>query len=89
MHCETLPMACEECDVDAGQLRALALNGPNTYYAPEWLEDAFGLASMNQSLTYLEFKHSCIPLSLLGKCASVRALSYIRLALACSILQPL
>lgn len=86
MHCETLPMACEECDVDAGQLRALALNG---FYGDEWLEDAFGLASMNRGLTYLEFKHSCIPLSLLGKCASLRALSYIRLALACTILQPL
>jgi hypothetical protein len=86
MHCETLPMACEECDVDAGQLRALALNG---FYAAEWLEHAFGLASMNQGLTYLEFKQSSIPLSLLGKCASVKALSYIRSALACTSLQPL
>ena len=83
IHCETLSMPCEECDIDAGQLRALALSGGHD---PKWLEDAFSLANMIQGLTYLDFNCHPVPLSLLGRCASVRAVSCIRLALACTIL---
>ncbi len=80
VQCQALLM---ECDIDAGRLKALALSFSHD---PTWLDGAFGRAGMNLGLTHLDFfdSHHPIPPSLLGRCASLKAVSCTRSALACN-----